>query len=271
MTSTFESERRTADLGPPFSASPTLASPPPESRLDVASGAVARRDALLLGVLRRVLLHLRAHELAVGLHPVADHLPLGAVPLLELHQPGAFVVEAGDLERRHEAGGAELLQTLRVDVQVLDAPAHLLAGARLALPELLPREADRLDGDDARHDAARVVDRAEARLVLELSLALVVDVLLDVLHHREARARRVEAGGDVALRRRAGRDHVLLGAGPPHADDLVARVADLRRRLERGRVHHAPAPEDHPVGLELAHLQPLRLLLVARVRHGDRG
>ena len=74
---------------------------------------------------------------------------------------------------------------------------------------------------------------------------------------------------DVALGRRARREHVFLGAGPPHADDLVARVADLGRGLERGRVHHAPAPQDHLVGLDLADLQPLRLLLVARVRHGD--
>src|SRR5262245_43716393 len=105
--------------------------------------AVAGRDVLLLGVLRRVLLDLGAHQLAVGLHPVGDHLPLGAVPLLELHQPRALVVEARDLDGRHQPRRAELLQALVVDVQVLDAPAHLLAGDRLALAELRLREADR--------------------------------------------------------------------------------------------------------------------------------
>src|SRR5678809_1254216 len=72
--------------------------------------AVARGDAFFLGVLRRVLLDLGAHQLAIGLHPVGDHLPLRAVPLLELHQSRAFMVEARHLERRHQAGGAQRLQ-----------------------------------------------------------------------------------------------------------------------------------------------------------------
>src|SRR5207253_11384636 len=63
-------------------------------------GAVARSDALLLRILRRVGLDLLAHQLAVGLHPAADHLPLCAVPLLELHRLRALVVAAGPLERR---------------------------------------------------------------------------------------------------------------------------------------------------------------------------
>src|SRR3954470_5522728 len=141
--------------------------------------AVARRDVLFLGVLRRVFLYLGAHQLAVGLHPVADGLPLGAVPLLELDQARALVIQARDLERRHQADRAQLLQALVVDVQVLDAPAHLLAGDRLALAELGLRIADRLGGNDAGDHAARVVDRAEARFVLELALALVVDEFLD--------------------------------------------------------------------------------------------
>src|ERR1700754_1180127 len=69
-------------------------------------GAVARRDAFFLGVLRGVLLDLGAYQLAVGLHPVGQHLPFGAVPLLELHQAGALVVQARDLERRHQADRA---------------------------------------------------------------------------------------------------------------------------------------------------------------------
>src|SRR6478672_2057177 len=115
-------------------------------------GAVAGSDALLLRVLRGVRLDHGTHQLAVGLHPVGQHLPLRAVPLLELHQAGAFVVVARDLDGRHQAGRAELLETLVVDVEVLDAPAHLLAGDRLALPVLSLREADRLDGDDAGDD-----------------------------------------------------------------------------------------------------------------------
>src|SRR5688572_13763926 len=65
--------------------------------------AIARRDVLLLRVRRRRLLDHRAHQILVGLDPVGDHLPLLAVPLLELHRTAAFVVGAGHLERLHEA------------------------------------------------------------------------------------------------------------------------------------------------------------------------
>src|SRR5436853_7811358 len=76
-----------------------------QSGLHRIPGAVARGDALLLRVLRRVRLDLLAHQLAIGLHPVGDHFPLRAVPLLELHQARTLMIQAGDLERRHEAGG----------------------------------------------------------------------------------------------------------------------------------------------------------------------
>src|SRR4051794_35770113 len=112
-------------------------------------GAIARGDALFLRVLGGVLLHLGAHQLAVGLHPVGQHFPLRAIPLLELHQSRAFVVQARHLERRHQTDSAELLQALLVDVQVFDTPAHLLARDRLALAELVLRVADRLGSDDA--------------------------------------------------------------------------------------------------------------------------
>src|SRR5262249_56719562 len=111
---------------------------------------------------------------------------------------------------------------------------------------------DRLVGDDAVYDAAFVIDRADARDFLHLAaLALGVIVFLDVLDHREVGAGHVEAGGDVALGRVARGDGVFLGAGPPHADDVIAREADLGGGLERGRIHHAPAAQDHPVGLDL--------------------
>src|SRR6185295_10346097 len=106
-------ETETADRGPPFPGFGALS-------LHGIVGAIARRDALLLRVLRRVGLDLLAHQLAVGLHPVADGLPLIAVPLLEFRQARAFMIQARHLERRHQADRAQLLQTLVVDVQVLD-------------------------------------------------------------------------------------------------------------------------------------------------------
>src|SRR3546814_7745325 len=74
---------------------------------------------------------------------------------------------------------------------------------------------------------------------------------------------------DLAVRGVARGLGVLLGARPPPADHLVARIADALRLLERGRVHHAPAVQDHIVGLVLpGDLQPDGLLVQAR--RGDR-
>src|SRR5688572_12636712 len=172
MTSMLLMERMApvADMG-------SVKKRPPRGRPVVATrsflfGAVARANALLLRVLGCGRLDHRTHDRLVGRDPVADHVPALAVPLHELDAPAALVVHARDLERRHEAHRAELLQALLGDVEVLDPPAHLLAGDRLALAEALLRGADRLRGDDAVHDAARVVDRVDALLVLHLAFAL---------------------------------------------------------------------------------------------------
>src|SRR5215471_19524578 len=147
----------------------TLPVQPPQSARGLA---VAQGDVLLLRVLRRGLLDHRPHDRLVGGDPVADRVPFAAVPLQELHRAAALVVEARDPERLHQSGRTELLQALVVDVQVLERPAHLLAGDRLALAEFRLRVADRLRGDDAGHDAARVVDRADARLVVQVTVTL---------------------------------------------------------------------------------------------------
>src|SRR6266550_2412578 len=149
--------------------------------------AVARSNVLFLGVRRSRLLDHRPHQLAIRLDPVGDHLPLVAVPLLELDRTTTFMVGAGHLQRLHESGGAQLLETGVADLQVLDAPAHLFARQRL-LAILFLRLADRLDGDDAMNHAAVVVDGPDTRLIFHFPLALGVDVLLDVLHHREVGA-----------------------------------------------------------------------------------
>src|SRR5687768_17776184 len=106
------------------------------------------RNAFFLGVLGRRRLDHGAHDRLVGRDPVADDLPLLTVPLLELDRAAALVVEARELEGLHEADRAELLQALLVNVQVLQGPAHLLAGDRFALAEALLRLAHRLGGDD---------------------------------------------------------------------------------------------------------------------------
>src|SRR5712692_3718220 len=113
--------------------------PPPLSLF----GAVTQADSLLLRVRGRRVFDHRTDDRLVRLDPVGDQLPLLAVPLLELDRSTAFVVRAGNLDRLQEVVGAELLQALLVQVQVLQAPAHLLARQRL-LSKLRLRCADRL-------------------------------------------------------------------------------------------------------------------------------
>src|SRR6266508_1658005 len=59
--------------------------------------AVARGDALLLGVLRRGLLDHRPHDGLVGANPVGEGVPLPAVPLQEFDRPAPFMIHARDL------------------------------------------------------------------------------------------------------------------------------------------------------------------------------
>src|SRR5713226_10039637 len=94
-------------------------------------GAVTRGNPLLLRVRGRRLLDHRPHDRLIGLDPVGDEVPFLPVPLLELDRAPPFVVHAGDLDRLQEADGAQLLQALIVEVQVLQAPTHLLARQRL--------------------------------------------------------------------------------------------------------------------------------------------
>src|SRR6185369_16788938 len=129
-------------------------------------GAIARRDLVFLRVLRRRGFHHGPNDRLVGRNPVRYRLPLLAVPLLELDRRATLVVHARNLERRHQADRTQLLQALLVDVQVLERPAHLLAGNRLALAEPILRLADSFGRDDAGDDAARMVDRTDARLVV---------------------------------------------------------------------------------------------------------
>src|SRR5574337_871964 len=232
--------------------------------------AVGRRARELL--LDRVLvgggLDHRLEDLLVGLVPVGTDAPLGAVPGLDACPGRSHVVDARGADRADHAGEAQRVELLLVEREVLQAPAHLFGRHHLAFAEAFLRALDRLDAEHLDHHAAHVEHRTD--LVLRpRALALVVDVLQDVPDDLEVLARSVQRERVVALGAGADVLHVGFGARPPHAVHLVARVAGGLRFLQRGRVHHPPAPQQHVVGAALAHLQPGRLLLDAGRRHRD--
>src|SRR5262245_63750476 len=105
--------------------------------------AVAHRVLELPALVDRRRLDLRPHHLAHRRDPVGDDAPLLAVPLLDEHRAVPLVVLAGNLQWMGEAAHADLVQALLGEIQVLEAPAPLLAGERL-VAELRHGRADGL-------------------------------------------------------------------------------------------------------------------------------
>src|ERR1700687_1451201 len=159
--------------------------------------AVALRVVELLAFLDGGRLDLRTDHVAHRLEPVGHHLPLLPVPLLDQHGAVALVVLAGGLDRPREALHAELVEPLLRQVEVLEPPPDLLAREHL-VAVLAHRGADRLHGKHGIGDAAIIEWRAHL-LLLPGALALVVDVLDDVLEDLEVGAGSVECRALVGL------------------------------------------------------------------------
>src|SRR6516225_2885429 len=201
------------------------------------STTLARRDVLVLRILRRKLLHQTVDVRLVGLVPIGSDLPLRTVPLHDARPVRAHVVRAAGLDRSHDLAEAECLETVRRQVQVLEAPAHLLGRHDLSLAEFLLRGANRLHLQHRDHHAARVRKRADL-VGRARALALVVDELLQVVMHLVAGGAVVDRDRVVALRGGTEVLHVVIGARPPDRVDLLARKARALRFADRGGRHY---------------------------------
>src|SRR6266536_223088 len=229
--------------------------------------------AVALGVVELLAFHdglcldLRPDDVAHRRDPPRHDLPLLAVPLLDQQGSAALVVLAGDLDRVREALHAELVEPLLRQVEVLESPPDLLAREHL-VAVLAHRGANRLDGEHGVDNAA-IVERGAHLLLLPGTLALVIDVLDDVLEDPEVGARSMECRSLVSLGAVPGGDHVGVAGGPPVADEVVHPETGGRCLLDRDLVHHAPAGQEDPVRIEPADLEPCRLLLLAGMVHGE--
>src|SRR5207249_4093583 len=208
--------------------------------------AVPLRVPELLALFDGGRLDLGAHDVLHGLDPVRHDVPLLAVPLLDEDRTAALVVLARDLDRMREALHPDLVEALLGEIEILEAPANLLAGRRLALgaPH---RRTYGLRGEHRVHDAA-VVERRAHLFLLARAFALVVAVLHDVGVHREVGARRVERRALVPLGAVTGGNHVGVARRPPVADEVIHLEADGRRFLHGDLIHDAPARHEDPVG-----------------------
>src|SRR5690606_35022128 len=184
-------------------------------------GAVTRRDALLLGVRIRDAPDHRPQDLHVRLVDLGIHVPGLAVPGHDLRTVDAHVVHAARGDRVHEALEAELLDPRLVDVQVLEAPADLLARHRL-VAVAAHRLPDRFDRERvADHDAV-VVDLTYC-LARAAGLAIVEDGGEVLLMDLALAAGGEQGQGAAALGAITGRYHVGFPARVPDAEELFAR------------------------------------------------
>src|SRR5439155_11531218 len=124
-----------------------------------------------------------AEQSPVRRDPIADHIPLRPVPLLEGHAALTFMVLTGHVDRMKEVLAAEGFDPRLVKPQILKAPTHFIAAER-TMTEALLSGTHRFDIEDAVDDAEIVVDAADALFVFEIALAGVIDRLDDSLQHR---------------------------------------------------------------------------------------
>ena len=179
------------------------------------------------------------------------------------------MVHARGADRAHHAGKAQCIELGLGQVQVFQAPAHLLAGHGLALAIALLRRTDSFHAQHGAHGTTHV--QHLAYLVLRAcALAFVVHHSHHVFDQLGLGLRTMLHGHRVVAFGTFGHVfHIRLRTGPPHAIHLLARVAGGLCLFDSGAVHHTPAPQDHVVGLVLAHLQPRGFLLDAGCRHGQ--
>src|SRR5712691_857459 len=190
------------------SPSPYVPFAPTLRRLVARLGA--GRPRLVLGdvVLRRRLQQ-RTHAVLHGRNPIGSLHPLAAVPPLHIGRPMAVVVGAAHAaDRRAEAFEAQFLPARGADVHRLEAATDILARHHLLAAELL-RVADRF-GDQHGVINPAIVEILADLVLRGLTLALVDQILPDVLDRRIVVADAVEVEAEIALGFRTRRPRVVF-------------------------------------------------------------
>ncbi len=176
------------------------------------------------------------------------------------------MVVARGFDGTHDAFKAQLFQTCFVQIQVLEAPTHLLGGHVLTFTELLLCGANRFNLHHGNHHAAGVSQRADVLVTVFSAFAFGVHLAHSVMH-RTVPSTVVNGDALVALGGLAQIDHIALGSCPPDAVDLVAWVTHSLSFTDGGRRHDPGAPQQDEVRTVLAHLQPGGFLFHARGGH----
>src|SRR5580704_10330067 len=151
---------------------------------------------------------------------------------------------------------------------MFETPSHLVARKR-AVAEFLLGYADRFDIEDPVNDPEIVIDAADAIFVFQIALAGTVHCLDDLLQYRVLRAGRLRRDRDVTLGGVTSGNDIFFRIRPDVSNYMIGRESQLLRRLESDRIHHTPAAKHYVIAFRATDGQPLRLLLVAWMRHLD--
>src|SRR5215471_21512316 len=133
--------------------------------------------------------------------------------VLDPAHPRALVVGAGHLHRLHVVLEPELLEAFRSQVEVFEAPPDLLAHQWLFAESLL-RRADGFNAEHGIDQAADVKDLASFIQFRGVALALIVEIVLQILVQLELARSVLEGDGVVSLGTIFGRSNVLLRTRP---------------------------------------------------------
>ncbi len=162
--------RRPSPQPSPASGRGRVVSVPPRSAF---LRAVARRDLLFDGVLVAALSStiLRTSAVSPVMNGATCLKPL-PVPLLELHETRALVVQAARLDRREEAGRAQLLDARFGEVEVLERPSAAARASSACPCRTCPAPCGCASTRIIPYTTPRVyIDVAEPRRILEVALA----------------------------------------------------------------------------------------------------
>ena len=179
------------------------------------------------------------------------------------------MIHAGGADGTHHTGKTQGIQFGLGQVQVLQAPSNLLSRHDFALAKAFLRGADTFNAQHGTHGTPQVQHLANLFLGA-CALAFGVDQGQHVGDNFGLEVRAMLQGNGVVPFGTIGHIfHIRFCTGPPHTIHLLARVTCSLCFFNSSAVHHTPAPQERVIRFGLTDLQPGRLLLHTRRRHGQ--
>ena len=179
------------------------------------------------------------------------------------------VVGTRSADGTHHTRKTQTIQFSLCQIQVFQTPAHLLATHHFAFTETLLRCADAFHAQHRTHRTAHVKHLPDF-IFRACTLIFGVQCCQHIFYQFGIRFRTVlQCNGVVTFRTVGYVFHVGFSTRPPYAIHFFTGETSGLRFFNRGRIHHAPAPQHHVIGFILADLQPCGFLFHTGSSHGQ--